>query len=127
MPMPQCPSSQARHDSIVRAIYNGTLTTSALSRPHLVSVTPGAPTALVRRAVFNGDDKKGVLELRLTSVAEEGVRSVKLLISAPGGWQRNGATTKEGSFTMTVDVRANNTDVSVPFQKQASAAPDNKL
>ena len=115
----------ARSDEVVSGLYSGALMKRVLSRPHLVSVMPAAPAALVRRAVFDtsASHANGTLRLTLAVGGAKPLRGVALTIAAPAGWRRadgGAAGDLHGAapltFKMSVDLSAtNDTAVEVAF------------
>ena len=109
----------ARSDEVVSGLYSGALMKRVLSRPHLVSVMPAAPAALVRRAVFDtsASHANGTLRLTLAVGGAKPLRGVALTIAAPAGWRRAdggaaGDLQLHGAapltFKMSVDLSATN-------------------
>ena len=86
-----------------------------LTAPHLVTVTPGAPKSLVRRAVFEANATAGVLRLVLATSGDADV-AVSLEIAAPVGWRAPGAN---ATFAVAATVSANGTTLDVPFSRYA--------
>lgn len=118
--------SMARNDAVVSSVYDGSLMMRARAQPHLETVTPGAPKALVRRAVFetkSDGDGDGTLRLALTTAAAAAVEGVELMIAVPAGWKRAGEEAGGGasaptSFVMHVDIPADrDVEVKLPFEK----------
>ena len=100
--------SMARDDGIVASVYDGSLLMRARAQPHLVSISPGAPAALVRRAVFDTDDDggtSGTLRLALATTSKVAVKQVALRVQVPTGWKRAGVVAPN-SFVMHVDIPA---------------------
>ena len=116
-------AGMARDDRVVTSIYDGELAKRTLSQPHLVSVAPGAPAVLVRRAVFDLDGSNGVdgstggtLKLTLRASGTKTVKEAKLTLAVPEGWQRK--SHGPGPFTIDVDVSAvTDVVVDLPFVK----------
>ena len=106
-------------DATTARLYDGSLAREALSQPHLRKVTPSAPVALVRKAIFTVTGHNGTLELILTTPRSEGVKGCVLTIAVPGGWvraEKADGVLEEIEFELSIDVSANDTKVSVPFR-----------
>lgn len=104
-----------RDDAIVTSLYDGSRPKQARLQPHLQEVVPGAPSALVRRAVFELDAagaKRGTLKLKLTAGGAHALAGVKLSVAVPAGWEHEGGT--KGPVL--------NTKVDVPADKDADVA-----
>lgn len=114
----------ARDDQVVADLYSGALMKRALSRPHLISVTPAAPAALVRRAVFESDaNGDGTLHLTLTIGGVESLDGVELTIGVPSGWRRANASAHAPTFSMGVKIsNVSDTSVGIAFVQGSVAA-----
>ena len=78
----------ARDTSVLASIYDGSLAKEARAKPHLLSLSPAAPVALVRRAVFSEEGGgEGSLQLELASSSDHDVNCT-LTIATPAGWER---------------------------------------
>lgn len=104
-----------RDDALVEKIYSG----AAFDRssPHLVSVSPGAPSIMVRKGVFTANATAGTLELVLATSGDADVRAT-LEIAAPAGWRAPGAN---ATFVLDADVSAaDDTRLDVPFVRASA-------
>jgi hypothetical protein len=114
---------------VTASLYDGSLVQLSLSRPHLISLTPGAPKALVRRAVFGADPADadaGLLRLVLTSAPAAGVKGVRLTIGVPDGWRRANATAATtaaaSTFDVVLDVSAKDTPLDLRFERATGSS-----